>query len=80
MVDLLEGVVEASWEGEQERLWGGGISVNSPPCVKNRHAGAALCAVLTSPTKPPLTFPHSAGGCGSRFSTLSRSDLIYSHQ
>lgn len=52
--------------GEQERLWGGGVSVNSPPCVKNRHAVAALCAVLTSPTEPPLTFPHSAGGCGSQ--------------
>lgn len=44
----------------------GGVSVNSPPCIKNRHARAALCAVLTSPTKPPLTFPHCLGGCGSQ--------------
>lgn len=65
VVDLLEGVVEAS-RGEQERQWGGGVSVNSPPCIKNWHAGAALRVALTSPSKPPLTFPHSAGGCGSQ--------------
>lgn len=43
VVNLLEGVVEAS-RGDQERQWeGGGGSVNSPPCIKNWHAGAALC-------------------------------------
>lgn len=41
VVNLLEGVVEAS-RGDQERQWGG-VSVNSPPCIKNWHAGAALC-------------------------------------
>lgn len=59
-MDLLEG---ARWRWRWVAEWG---SVNSPPCIMNRHAGAALCAVLTSPTEPLLTFPHSAGGCGSQ--------------
>lgn len=42
VVNLLEGVVETS-RGDQERQWEGGGSVNSPPCIKNWHAGAALC-------------------------------------
>lgn len=65
VVDPLEGVVAVSWGWAWEVVVVGGVSVNSPPCIKNRHAGAALCAVLTSPTQPTLTFPHSAGGCGS---------------
>lgn len=66
VLDLLEGVVEAS-QKEQEYVclcaWvGEGVSVNSPPGIKNCHAGAMLCAALTSPTNPLLTFPCGAGG------------------
>lgn len=64
VVDLLEGVVKASRLGVGCRRSGG--SVNSPPCAKSRHAGAAHCAVLTLPAKLLLTFPGSAGGCGSQ--------------